>query len=156
MTSAMRPPDAVPRRRSPVPRFAIRTGTRRTTRTIALLATVNGALAWTGAVGLIGGGLSFGDELDGRLPFGSLVLAGVALALVVAIPLSGLALLAWRSDRRVGDAALLVGTALVGWIAVQLLFLRAFSWFQPTYLVIGLWLAALGQHLRTTARRRFR
>jgi hypothetical protein len=124
----------------------------RSQRTILWIAVVNAALAWFGAVGLVGGGLSFGSELDHRLPWDSPVVAGIALALVVAVPLSALARLAGSGDRRTGEAAVVVGVALVGWIAVQLVVLRALSWFHPTYLAIGLWLVALGMHVRATAR----
>jgi hypothetical protein len=127
----------------------------RTRRLIAHLAVANGVLAWIGVVGLVGGGLSFGDELDHRLPWDSPVLAGIALGLVVALPLTGLAHLARAGDRRTASATVLVGAALVGWIAVQLAILRAFSWFQPAYTVIGLWFVALGMHLRVISTRRF-
>lgn len=63
--------------------------------------------------------------------------AGLALAVIVAIPLSGLAALAWRGDPRTGRAAMGTGAVLVAWIVVQVAFLRAFSVFQPAYVVIG-------------------
>jgi hypothetical protein len=121
--------------------------------TILWIAVVNAALAWFGAVGLVGGGLSFGSELDHRLPWDSRAVAGLALAMAVAIPLSLLAWLAGSGDRRTGLAAVVVGVALVGWIAGQIAVLRALSWFHPTYLAIGLWLVALGMHLRATGGR---
>jgi hypothetical protein len=45
-------------------------------------AAVTGATAlsgYAGVVGLLGGGISFGDSIDARLRFGSLFLAGMAL-----------------------------------------------------------------------------
>jgi hypothetical protein len=33
--------------------------------------------AYAGVVGLLGGGISFGETIDARLPFGSLILAGL-------------------------------------------------------------------------------
>ena len=54
--------------------------TRPVRRSLAGFAMANALAAWSGAVGLIGGGLSFGSRLDQRLPFDSTVLAGVALA----------------------------------------------------------------------------
>jgi hypothetical protein len=47
-----------------------------------MTAVIPGAIALTGfagVVGLIGGGLTFGSAINARLPFGSLVLAGLAL-----------------------------------------------------------------------------
>jgi hypothetical protein len=43
--------------------------------------------AYTGVVGLLGGGISFGETIDARLPFGSLILAGLCPGL------------AWLMDR---------------------------------------------------------
>jgi hypothetical protein len=124
----------------------------RSRRTILWIAAVNAALAWSGAVGLVSGGLSFGSELDHRLPWDSRVVAGLALAMVVAIPLSALAWLAATDNPRTGLAAAVAGAALVAWIALQVAVLRTLSLFHPTYLAIGLWLVALGMHLRATAR----
>jgi hypothetical protein len=104
---------------------------------LAVFAAFNAAAAWGGAIALLAGWTDFGDRLDQRLPFESPVLAGLALAVIVAVPLSGLAALAWRGDPRTGRAAMWTGVVLVAWIAVQLAFLRAFSLFQPAYVVIG-------------------
>lgn len=104
---------------------------------IATIAGVTAVSAMGGAIGLIGGAADFGAEIDARLPFESLVLAGVALAAIVGIPSAALAVVAWRGDRRTGSAAVVVGVLLIGWIAVQVGFIQAFSWFQPAYVLIG-------------------
>jgi hypothetical protein len=114
-------------------------------RGLALFAAVNALAAWGGAVGLVAGGLSLGAELDRRLPLHSSVLAGCALALVVAVPLSTLAGWAWRGDPGTDRMAVATGVLLMGWIAVQLLFLRAFSPFQPLYLAVGVGLVLAGR-----------
>ena len=44
--------------------------------------------AYAGTVGLLGGGISFGDTIDARLPFDSLILAGLALLAIVAVPMT--------------------------------------------------------------------
>ena len=116
-------------------------------RLLAGFAAVNALSAWAGAVGLIGGGLSFGAELDERLPFDSLVLAGLALAAVVAVPSTVLAVLAWRGDPRTPAATVLVGMLLIVWIVVQLAFLQSFSFFQPLYAAIGVAFVVAGRRL---------
>jgi pimeloyl-ACP methyl ester carboxylesterase len=122
------------------------TGTQRRTG-LAAFAGVNAAAAWGGAIGLVVGALSFGDDLDARLPFDSLVLAGIALGLVVALPLSALAVMAWIDDPRTDVLATIVGAVLVAWIALQVVVLHAFSWFHPLYLTIGATFVALGGHV---------
>jgi pimeloyl-ACP methyl ester carboxylesterase len=111
---------------------------------LAAFAGVNAAAAWGGAIGLVVGPLSFGDDLDARLPFDSLVLAGIALGLVVALPLSGLAVMAWIGDPRTDVVATIVGAVLIAWIALQVVVLHAFSWFHPIYLTIGATFLVLG------------
>lgn len=106
-------------------------------RVLAVFAGFNAFWAWAGAIGLAGGGLDFGEHLNERLPFGNLVLAGLALATFVAVPLTVLAWLAWRGDPRTGPASMLVGVVLIAWIAVQLVFLREPSFFHPLYVAIG-------------------
>ncbi|HUP73555.1 MAG TPA: hypothetical protein VM282_11000 [Acidimicrobiales bacterium] len=60
--------------------------------------------------------------------------AGAALAVIVAIPLRVVAWLAWTGDFRAGRVSMLTGLALVGWIALQLAFLREFPRFnRPTW-----------------------
>src|SRR3954451_5597695 len=51
-------------------------------------------ISWCGSVGLATGGLSIGDRLTARLPYGSAVLGGAALVVVVAVPATILAALA--------------------------------------------------------------
>ena len=121
------------------------TTTIRPRRVLAAFAGFNAFWAWAGAVGLIGGGLDFGERLNDRLPFENLVLAGVALAAIVAVPLTVLALLAWRGDPRTGRASVLVGVVLIGWIGVQLVFLRELSFFHPLYVGIGLVFVVAGR-----------
>lgn len=106
-------------------------------RWLAAFAAVNACGAWAGAVGLITGGTDFGDVINERLPFDSLALAGLALAAVVAIPLTVLAWSAWTGGPRTDGLALVVGLLLIGWILGQVVVIRAFSPFQPAYLAVG-------------------
>jgi hypothetical protein len=106
-------------------------------RGLAIFAGINAVAAWGGAIGLATGALSITPQLEQRLPFASPVLGGLALGTFVAVPLSVLAWCAATGHRRTTSIAAGVGTLLIGWIVVQVLFLRSFSPFQPTYLAIG-------------------
>ncbi len=109
---------------------------------------VTGALmclsALGGAVGLISGPLDLGHRLNERLPFGSPVFGGVGLAVFVAVPFAAVARWAWRGDREAWGAALLAGLLLIGWIIVELAFIREFSFLQPLCLAIGAAFTAVG------------
>ena len=115
-----------------------------TRRVLATWAALNAASAWYGTVGLLVGWLDFGTRLDRRLPFDSLVIAGLALAAIVAVPLSIVAWLAWTGDPSTGRASVATGMLLVSWIGLQLVFLQEFSWFQPVYALIGVTFIAAG------------
>ena len=119
-----------------------RRATRRTG--LAVFAGVIATAAYFGALGLILGFLDLGATVTARLPFDSPVLGGVALTIVVAVPSSVLAWLAWRGDRRTAVAAVVTGTLIVAWIAVELAFIREFSFFHPTFVVIGIALIWIG------------
>ena len=100
--------------------------------------------AYAGVVGLVGGGISFGDTIDARLPFGSLVLAGAGLLVIVALPMTAAAIAAARDTPRSADIVFGAGLLLVAWIAVELAFIKAYSWFHPTYLVAAIVVLGLG------------
>ena len=112
---------------------------------LAILAALIAFSAAAGALGLVTGALSVGARLEERLPFGSPAFGGIALGVVVALPSTWLAWLAWRGDRRTDMAALLAGTLLVGWILVELAFIRELSFFHPLYVAIGLVLMVIGR-----------
>ncbi len=92
----------------------------------------------------MGGGISFGDTIDARLPFGSLILAGAALLAIVALPMTAAAIAAARDTRHSADIVFGAGLLLVAWIAVELAFIKAYSWFHPTYLVAAIVVLGLG------------
>jgi hypothetical protein len=125
--------------------------TRQTHRGFAVFIGLNALAAWGGAIALMTGVIDMGDLTD-RLPFASPVLGGVALALVVAIPLSFLSYAAWTGALVTPSAAEVSGVLLLGWITVQAAMLRAFSPFQPFYLAVGAALIVWGQrqHRRTS------
>ena len=125
-------------------------------RTLALTAGATAVSAWAGAAGLATGTLSLGAELTARLPFESTLLAGSALAATVALPFTALAVLAWRTDRRAGLGAAAAGTLLIGWIIVELAFIRTVSFLQPVCVLVGVLFVLVGRRqalpwLRTRA-----
>ncbi|NUS42707.1 MAG: hypothetical protein HOQ24_03285 [Mycobacteriaceae bacterium] len=107
--------------------------------------------AGAGALGLIAGLIDLGETVNSRLPWRSPVLSGVALAVVVAAPMSAAALLSDRRDARAAKAAVSAGALLVGWIIGQLCVIRTFSWLQPVCLALGVAVLVLGSRMRRTS-----
>jgi hypothetical protein len=118
--------------------------------TAAVITGVIALSGFAGVVGLLGGGISFGDRIDARLPFGSLFLAGLALLVIVAVPMTVASVAAGRGVRYGADIVFGAGLALVAWIAVELAFIEAYSWFHPTYLVAAIVVLGLGWLLNRT------
>lgn len=104
---------------------------------LAWFAAIVSFSAFAGAVGLATGTIGLAADVAARLPFGSALFGGVALALVVGIPTASVAWQAWRGDPRTDRSAVFAGGCLIGWIVVQLLIIRELSFFHPTYLVVG-------------------
>jgi dienelactone hydrolase len=121
---------------------------------LAVFAAANAVAAWFGAIGVMTGVIAVGDRLEQRLPFDSPVAGGVALASVVATPLTLLAWAAWRGWPSTDHVAFVAGVLLIGWIVVQVVVLRTFSWFQPAYLGIGAALVAASSRVRLGRTRR--
>lgn len=117
-------------------------------RGLALFAAANAVAAWIGAVGLMTGFVDLGDRLEQRLPFDSPLAGGLALATVVAAPLTLLAWAAWRQWPSTDRIAQVAGVLLIGWILVQIVVLHAFSWFQPAYLAIGVGFVVASHQVR--------
>jgi hypothetical protein len=107
-------------------------------RLLVLLSALNAVGALGGALGLVLGILDLGPTVTGRLPFGSAVLGGVALGLLVAVPNGALLVLALQRSRHTGPLGIAVGAAMVVWILVQLAFIRELSFFHPLYVAVGL------------------
>jgi dienelactone hydrolase len=121
---------------------------------LASFAAFNAFGAWAGAFGLVTGGTDFGDSINDRLPFDSLVLAGLALGIIVGFPLTVLAWSAWTGGPRTDDMALAVGLILIVWIVVQVVVIRAFSLFQPAYLAVGAFFVAASYRVTLSPHRR--
>lgn len=157
MLRMTRAAEGMPRAPERQPRRAVGAQTRRPG--LAALAGVVAASAYYGGVGLITGYLTLGDVVTARLPFASPVLGGLALLAVVAVPATDVAWLAARGDHGTGGAAMLAGILLLGWIVVELAFIRQVSFFHPTFLVVGglfIWLGIRARGRDQTARTRGR
>ena len=101
--------------------------------------------AYAGAVGLAGGVVDMGHDLNHRLPFHSPVFGAFALVVIVAVPATALVWHAVSDDQRTGATAVFAGMMLVGWIAVELAFIRQFSWLQPLYVGVGISFVVIGR-----------
>lgn len=99
--------------------------------------------AFAGSFGLMSGTLSMGDA-EKRLPFGSPVLGGVALAAFVAIPATVAAVGAFRRRRWAREAHLVTGGLLMAWIVVETAFIGPSSALQPIMFVWGAAILGLG------------
>ncbi|GAA3044182.1 hypothetical protein [Actinokineospora globicatena] len=120
-----------------------RRGTTRMT-VLAAMAGVMALVAFGGALGLLLGAIDFGEVVDQRLPLGSKPLAGVALAVVVGVPMVVAAVSVRRGSalsRLIAPAAAL---ALYGWVVIEVAVTRDAQWRQlvcAVYAAVLLWLA---------------
>jgi hypothetical protein len=101
--------------------------------------------AWGGVVGLASGALDMGHDLNQRLPFHSPAFGAFALGVIVGVPATALARQAARGDRQTGATAMFAGAMLIVWIAVELAFIRQFSWLQPFYVGVGVTFVVIGR-----------
>jgi hypothetical protein len=111
---------------------------------IGILAALTAVSAYGGAAGLVSGFLATDATLDSRLPFASPVFGGIALACIVGVPSTVLAARAHEHGKRFGRTAVVVGVLLIGWIGVELAFIRELSFFHPIYAAIGAVFVAAG------------
>jgi len=111
-------------------------------------AVVVAASAVAGAIGLASGKLDLGERLNERLPWHSPVLGGIALTVAVAAPYAVVAWCAGHGDERTDLAALISGLTLVGWILVELGFIREVSFLHPVCAGTGLAFAVAGRKAR--------
>lgn len=97
------------------------------------------ASAVYGGVGLIAGNaIGMPDDWLAGTPFGSWVLPGVLLLLVVAAPMTVAAVLELRRSRWAAVASVAAGAAQIGWIAAQLLVMQRYNVLQPVMVAVGL------------------
>ena len=114
---------------------------------LAVYASLVALSAYAGAVGLATGALDLGNRLNERLPFHSPAFGAIALGVLVGMPATAVARQAARGDERVGATAVLVGITLVGWIFVELVFIRELSALQPFYVGVGISFIVIGRRL---------
>lgn len=105
--------------------------------------------AAAGAAGLASGSLDLGETVTARLPFASAPAGGVALLVVVGVPMGVAAVDAWTGARRADATALGAGLLLMGWILVELAVIHSFSWLQPVCFAAGAAIAAAGHRGRS-------
>lgn len=130
----------LPAWRGPIHRSA------RVHRRLAVAAACIAVSAYAGAIALSLGWLALEDSLNERLPFGSPVLGGVALALVVGAPFAVLTLCAASGDSRSERVAQVAGLILIGWIAIELAVIRELSPLHPFFAAVGLAFMLVGRH----------
>ncbi|MEV6220443.1 hypothetical protein AB0M13_02220 [Nocardia fluminea] len=111
---------------------------------LCLITGILATWAFAGSLALITGALALGPAAGSRLPWQSPILAGVMLALVVGLPMTIAALTAAHEDRNLAQTAMVAACALIGWILLQLLVLREFSWLQPVCVILAVAVAGLG------------
>jgi hypothetical protein len=122
---------------------------------LAMTTGIVAVAAFAGAVGLATGSLDPGPVVTARLPWHSGALAGLALAVVVALPMTVAALLAARDRPGHGRAAVIAGALLAGWIVVEIAVIREFSWLQAVFALAAVVVMVVGRH-RVARRRRSR
>lgn len=100
--------------------------------------------AFAGAIGLTVGAIDLGVEAQSRLPMASTALAGLALALIVGLPMGVAAMSAFAGGGWSGPIAHSAGVLLVAWILVQPAVIGETSWLQGTFGLIGVLIALRG------------
>lgn len=101
------------------------------------LEVVLGLSAVYGGIGLLTGTIGMPDTWLVGTPFGSWLVPGIALLLVVAVPML---LAAGAELRRLPHAvavSAVAGLLQVGWIAAELLFMRRYDPLQPLVLALA-------------------
>lgn len=111
------------------------------------LARLTGLVALVSAVralALATGVFDPGPAITERLPFHSPGVAGLALALVVAVPMATTAAWIRTEHPHAAEATMLAGILLICWIGVQLMVIRTFTVIQPLMVIVGLAVFAAG------------
>lgn len=109
--------------------------------------------AFGGAIGLASGAIDLGADAQARLPMASPALAGLALVLVVGVPMGLAAASAFAGGGKSGPIAHMAGVLLAAWIVVQPAVIGQTSWLQVFFGVIGVLVALRGWRMTVLASR---
>ena len=109
--------------------------------------------AFGGAFGLASGAIDLGADAQARLPMSSAGLAGLALVLVVGVPMGMAAASAFAGGGKSGPRAHMAGVLLVAWVAIQPAVIGETSWLQAFFGVIGVFVALRGWRMTVLANR---
>jgi hypothetical protein len=101
---------------------------------LELLIAANG---YYGGLGLIRGGMGMPEEWLVGTPFDSWVLPGIALLLVIAVPMTVAAAAEITRARWAYPMSVAVGVVQILWIVAQVVILRQYFFLQPTLFVLG-------------------
>lgn len=130
------------------------TGRRVTRWSLIALEVLIAANAIYGGLGLIGSGLGMPQEWLADTPFDSWVLPGVALLIVIAVPMTIAAGAEITRATWAYRMSVTAGVLQIGWIVAQVLVLRRYFFLQPVLFVLGslvillAWLAHRGASAR--------
>lgn len=111
---------------------------------LAVVAGLTAVAALGGAVALATGTSGMPADITDRFPFGSVVVGGVALFVLVALPMGVTTWLTIVGDRRAPQAAVVAGALLAAWIPLEVAFIQTFSWLQPVCAALGILVLGLG------------
>jgi hypothetical protein len=104
---------------------------------LALLTGLTAVSAAAGAIALATGTSGLDAVTVSRLPSHSTVFAGVALAVVVALPMAVASYLTAHACRGHLVAGTVAGLLLIGWLVVEVVVIAEFSWLQVAFVAVG-------------------
>ncbi|CCQ13556.1 V-type ATP synthase beta chain [Rhodococcus sp. AW25M09] len=109
--------------------------------------------AFGAAIGVASGAIDLGADAQARLPMSSPALAGLALVLVVGVPMGLAAASALAGGGKSGPIAHMAGVLLAAWVVISAAVLGETSWIQALFGVIGVLIALQGWRMTVRANR---
>jgi hypothetical protein len=126
-------------------------GSRIAHRTLAGLLAFNGIGALFGGVGLLTGTLGMPLSLLDGTVFDSYMIPGWILLIIVGGSSTLASVMVWKNLRNAGEAAIVAGLILLGWIVTEFVLIPEGWAFQSIYILIGLAILLLGIKAYTSA-----